>query len=253
MLPYVDSRFVSPYAMSVVVSLLEKGLPFDLETVDLAADRQHEPAFATTSITRRVATLVHDGFALSESSAICEYLNETAPGQPLYPADRRQRARARQVQAWLRSDLMPIRDERPTLVVFYGAKMPALSAHARASADKLFSAAHALLGDRSENLCGEWCIADVDLALMLHRLVLHGDRCRQPLSCMPTSSGSGPPFSNGSGSGGRRCEPQWQRCSATSRAARRSASLAARRAAAGNAISTLNGSPAPSRRSDSPS
>jgi glutathione S-transferase len=175
MLLYVDSQFASPYAMSVFVSLLEKGLPFDVETVDLSAAKNHEPAFATTSITRRVPTLVHDGFALSESSAISEYINETFPGQPLYPADPRQRARARQVQAWLRSDLMPIRNERSTLVVFYGAKMPELSADARASADKLFSAAHALLRDRSDNLFGQWCIADVDLALMLNRLVLNGD------------------------------------------------------------------------------
>ena len=175
MLLYVDSQFASPYAMSVFVSLREKGVPFDVETVDLSANKNHEPAFAITSITRRVPTLVHDGFALSESSAISEYINETFPGQPLYPADPRQRARARQVQAWLRSDLMPIRNERSTLVVFYGEKMPELSADARAAADKLFFAAHALLDDRSDNLFGEWCIADVDLALMLNRLVLNGD------------------------------------------------------------------------------
>jgi glutathione S-transferase len=175
MLLYVDSQFASPYAMSAFVSLREKRLSFDVETVDLSANKNHEPAFATRSITRRVPTLVHDSFALSESSAISEYINETFPKEPLYPADPRQRARARQVQAWLRSDLMPIRNERSTLVVFYGVKMPELSVDARASADKLFSAANALLGDRSDNLFGEWCIADVDLSLMLNRLVLNGD------------------------------------------------------------------------------
>jgi glutathione S-transferase len=79
------------------------------------------------------------------------------------------------VQAWLRSDLKPIRDERPTTVVFYGAKRPPLSAAAPGSAEKLFSAAHALLDDRSDNLFGQWCIADVDLTLMLNRLILNGD------------------------------------------------------------------------------
>jgi glutathione S-transferase len=34
---YVDSQFASPYAMSVFVCLHEKGLPFDVETVDLSA------------------------------------------------------------------------------------------------------------------------------------------------------------------------------------------------------------------------
>jgi glutathione S-transferase len=114
MLLYVDSQFASPYAMSVFVCLREKDLPFDVETIDLSAKENHRSAFATTSITRRVPTLVHDGFALSESSAIGEYIDELFPGVALYPADPRYRARARQVQAWLRSDLMPIRNERPT-------------------------------------------------------------------------------------------------------------------------------------------
>jgi glutathione S-transferase len=181
MLLYVDSRFTSPYAMSVFVCLREKGLPFDVKTVDLSVKENHDPEFATTSITRRVPTLVHDEFALSESSAISEYIDETFPGARLYPADPRLRARARQVQAWLRSDLMPIRNERPTDVVFYGAKRSALSADARAEADKLFSAAQTLLGSRSDDLFGEWCIADLDLAIMLNRLILHGDPVPSPL------------------------------------------------------------------------
>ena len=175
MLLYVDANFASPYALVTFVSLLEKGLAFDMEAVDLAARANQGPSFAKTSITRRVPTLVHDGFALSESSAICEYLEDTFSGTPLYPAEPRDRARARQVQAWLRSDLMPIRDERPTFVVFCGAKRPALSAQAREAADKLFSAALTMLDNRSDNLFGDWSIADVDLAMMLQRLIVLGD------------------------------------------------------------------------------
>jgi glutathione S-transferase len=182
MLLYVDSQFTSPYAMSVFVCLREKGLPFDVKTVDLSAKENHDPAFTTTSITRRVPTLVHDGFTLSESSAISEYIDETFPGTRLYPADPRLRARARQVQAWLRSDLMQIRNQRPTEVIFYGAKKAALSADARAETNKLFSAAQTLLGSGSDNLFGEWCIADLDLAIMLNRLILHGDPVPPPLA-----------------------------------------------------------------------
>lgn len=65
--------------------------------------------------------------------------------------------------------------------MFYGVRMPALSADARASVDKLFAVAQALLGHESGNLFGEWCIADVDLALMLNRLALHGDPVPKPL------------------------------------------------------------------------
>ena len=161
--------------MSVFVALHEKTLPFKITTVDLAADANHEAHFAATSLTRRVPTLVHDGFALSESSAIAEYLHEVFPGAPLYPAEPHSRARARQVQAWLRSDLMPIRQERSTEVVFYRPTQSPLSIEARAAAEKLFSAAESLLPENSENLFGQWCVADVDLALMLNRLVLNGD------------------------------------------------------------------------------
>jgi len=172
---FVDAQYASPYAMSAFVALSVKRLDFDLRTVDLSACAHHAPAFAGLSLTRRVPTLVHGDFALSESSAIAEYVDEVFPGAPLYPADPRARARARQVQAWLRSDLMPIRTERSTEVVFYGAPAPALSAVAEAAAGKLFAAAEALLPAGQANLCGDWCIADVDLALMLNRLVLNGD------------------------------------------------------------------------------
>jgi glutathione S-transferase len=172
---YVDSQFASPYAMSVFVALHEKGLSFDIATIDLAAKANHEPHFAATSLTRRVPTLVHDGFALSESSAIAEYLNEVFPGAPLYPTDPLDRARARQVQAWLRSDFIPIRQERSTEVVFYGRTQSPLSAEAQEAATKLFSAAESLLPASGENLFAQWCVADVDLALMLNRLVLNGD------------------------------------------------------------------------------
>jgi glutathione S-transferase len=172
---YADAQFASPYALSAFVALHEKGLPFELLTVDLNRHANREPAYAASSLTQRVPTLVHDGFALSESSAITEYVDEVFPGTPLYPADPRGHARARQVQAWLRSDLMPIRQERSTEVVFYGVSAAPLSDEARAAAAKLFSACETLLAGSALNLFDEWCIADVDLALMLNRLVLNGD------------------------------------------------------------------------------
>ena len=172
---YVDSLFTSPYAMSVFVALREKGLAFETLTLDLDAGQTQAADYAQRSLTQRVPTLVDGDFALSESSAITEYLDQAYPKTRVYPADVQQRARARQVQAWLRSDLLPIRQERSTLVVFCGQKRPPLSAEAQAAATKLISAAQALLADNREYLCGQWSIADVDLAVMLNRLILNGD------------------------------------------------------------------------------
>jgi glutathione S-transferase len=163
----VDALYLSPYALSAYVALIEKGFEPVLRPVDLAAGEHHEADFARRSLTRRVPLLTLDGFMLSESSAIAEYLDELlpAPGHPpLYPLDLRERARARQLQAWLRSDLMPLRAERSTEVVFLGRHLGALT-----------QAADALLAHGSEHLFGEWCIADTDLALMINRLAIHGD------------------------------------------------------------------------------
>jgi glutathione S-transferase len=131
-----------------------------------------------------VPVLEIDGFELSESSAITEFLEElrAATVGAYLSARCAKRARARQVQAWIRSDLMPIREERSTDVVFAGVKKGPLSEAGKASAEKLFATAGSLLSHGKQNLFGEWCIADCDLALMLNRLVLNGDEVPEALA-----------------------------------------------------------------------
>jgi glutathione S-transferase len=171
----VDAQYASPYAMSAYVALREKQVDFEVQTVDLGAGAQSGAEFRARSLTWRVPTLIHDDFTLAESSAIAEYVDEMFIGQRLYPLDPRQRAHCRQVQAWLRSDLAALRQERTTEVVFYGAKAAALSPAAADAAAKLLQVAGAVLDAGRTTIAASWSIADVDLALMLNRLVLHGD------------------------------------------------------------------------------
>jgi len=172
---YTDNLYVSPYAMSVFVALHEKHLDFELLTLDLQAGEQHVPGFTKLSRTQRVPTLVHGDFSLAESSAITEYLDEVFTQAPLYPREVQARAIARQIQAWLRSDLLVIGQERSTLVVFCGQQYGPLSARVQLAVNKLLEAAQAWLADGRDYLLGEWSIVDVDLALMLNRLILNGD------------------------------------------------------------------------------
>jgi glutathione S-transferase len=173
---FVDSLYDSPYAMSAFVALQEKSLPFDMHPIDLGGGKHHEADYAKASITHRVPTLVDGDFTLSESSAIEEYLEEAYPTTRIYPTEVRQRARARQVQAWLRSDLMPIRDERPTHSIFFRPTDKPLSASAQAALRVLLEATEELLPPGGEHLFGHWSIADTDLALMLYRLIANGDK-----------------------------------------------------------------------------
>jgi glutathione S-transferase len=173
---YVGADHVSAFAMSAFVALKEKQLSFELVTVDLKARENYLATYRNLSLTCKIPTLVHDDFALSESSAIAEYLDELSPGhKKLYPQDIRQRARARQLQAWLRSDLLLVRKERPFDLVYFGKKNTVLSDEAQAAVERLFFVAGHLLEEGAEHLFGDWSIADTDLAIMLNRLVANGD------------------------------------------------------------------------------
>ena len=172
---YVDSQYLSPYAMSVFVTLTEKQLPFELRTVDLESGANRQPDYAALTGMQRVPLLLAGDFRLAESSAISEYLEDCHPAPAVYPVAPQQRALARQVQAWLRSDLLPLREQRTTAVVFRQPAIAPLDAAGQQAAAKLVAVASGLLAHGGANLFGDWCIADADLALMLQRLLRAGD------------------------------------------------------------------------------
>lgn len=175
---YTNRECSSPYVLSVYATLVEKGLPFELKSIDLGTQENLEPEYQRISLTSRVPTLLHGEFSLSESSAIVEYLEDAfaLPDFPsVYPRDLQERARARQIQAWVRSDLGVLREERQTTVI-YGERNPQpLSAAGQLAAGKLLSVADTLIDAQGNNLFGSWSIADVDFSVMLNRLCANGD------------------------------------------------------------------------------
>jgi glutathione S-transferase len=175
---YVDRHWESPYAMSAFVALEEKGLAFVAKELALEKKEQHKSDYR--ALTSRVPCLVEGDFWLAESSAIAEYLEEMfpPPGSPrIFPEAPKDRAVCREVQAWLRSDLMPIRQERPTTSIFFPehrAKKP-LSAAAQRHAERLVRAGERLIPAGTTHLFGSFSIADIDLGIMLMRLHINGD------------------------------------------------------------------------------
>jgi glutathione S-transferase len=175
---YGDKSWDSPYVYSAFVALGEKGVPFEMRVLDLDRGDQRESHYQVRSLTARVPSIEHGAFALSESQAIIEYLDEAfpAPQYPrLLPGELQQRARARQILGWLRSDLLPLRDERPTTTMFFAPATAPLSDKARAAADKLLRIAEQVIPADEGHLFGAWSSADADLAFMLHRLILNGE------------------------------------------------------------------------------
>lgn len=180
-----DALWQSPYVFSVFVALKEKGLPFEHRELSLEKGEHRSGEYPSRSITGRVPALQHGDFWLSESSAIGEYLEEAfpPPRHPrLYPEGARDRARARQVQAWLRSDLLPLRMERPTSSIFEGEKTKPLTPEAQKVVDRFLRACGDLLPRGAVYLFGSFTIPDADLALMLHRLLASGDPVPEPLA-----------------------------------------------------------------------
>ena len=172
----VDSFWISPYAFSCYVALKEKVLPFEVRAVSLPDKEHHRPEYQKQSMTGRVPMLQHGDFTLSESSAIVKYLDDAFPGTPrALPASVRDCARARQIMAWVRSDLMPIREERSTTTMFYERAKTPLSPAAQEAARRLMAFAQAAVPEGRSSLFGvPWTAADTDLAFMLQRLNLNG-------------------------------------------------------------------------------
>lgn len=173
---YVDSFWISPYALSAFVALEEKGLPYTVREVSLPKKEHRDAGYQ--SRTGRVPALVHNDFWLAESQAIAEYLAETFPFPRyprLFPEDLRERAVAREVMSWVRSDLMPIREERSTHTVWYQPSGKPLSANAQQAVSRLLSACERLIRPGKTTLFDQWCLADADLAMMLKRLDANAD------------------------------------------------------------------------------
>jgi glutathione S-transferase len=88
---------LSPFCRKVRLSLGEKKVE-----VELIEERywEKDPDFLKRNPAGKVPVLRIDGLTLSESSAICEYLEETRPDQPLMPADAETRYEVRRLIGW---------------------------------------------------------------------------------------------------------------------------------------------------------
>lgn len=175
---YGERKWYSPYVFTPFVALTEKGLPFQMKELDLAKKSGFEEGVFTQAITGKVPALEHDGFWLAESLAIAEYLDEAFPAphhRRLFPADLQQRGRARQLMMWLRTDLLPLRQERTTETMFYARAQLPLSPAAQAAADTLVRVVSDVLPEGKTQLFSNWSIADAEVAFCLQRLGLNGD------------------------------------------------------------------------------
>ncbi len=83
----------SPFAWRVWLALERKGIPYHLKTLSFDAGDLKTPEFSALNPRRRVPVLVDDDFALAESAAIVEYIEDRWPNGPaLFANEPRKRA-----------------------------------------------------------------------------------------------------------------------------------------------------------------
>jgi glutathione S-transferase len=87
----------SPYAWRVWLALEHKHIPHNWMLLSFDAGDLETPAFKAINPRQKVPAIVDDGFALHESAAILEYLEDKKPEQRLFSADLRERATQRRL------------------------------------------------------------------------------------------------------------------------------------------------------------
>jgi glutathione S-transferase len=170
---YIEASWSSPWVCAVYATLREKTIPFTTSLAMLRHGSGLVDVMHERTLTGTAPVLQHGAFWLAESSAIVEYLEDVVPEPRMLPIDPRERARARQVAAWMRSEHAVLRQERPAERIFYPAvPIGELSPEGRAAAASLVRVAERLGADaRGYVLGGRFGVIDVELAFALMRLV----------------------------------------------------------------------------------
>jgi glutathione S-transferase len=97
----------SVYTRSARLALIEKGVGYHLEMVDVHGPGGMPPEHLARQPFGKIPVLDHDGFLLYETGAILRYVDEVFPGPVLQSRDTQQRARMTQAISICDSYLYP--------------------------------------------------------------------------------------------------------------------------------------------------
>lgn len=106
------SYFRSSTAYRVRIALNLKGLVYETVPVNLVKGEQSASTYKGVNPMEAVPTLVHDGFTLSQSLAIMEYLDDIAPQPPLIYGTPQEKSRIRQLASLIATDIHPLTNLR---------------------------------------------------------------------------------------------------------------------------------------------
>ena len=73
---WADARWCSPWVLSAWVALTEKGVPFQVQELDLEGGQHKKGDYPRQTVTGKVPAITHGDHWIAESLAIVEYLEE---------------------------------------------------------------------------------------------------------------------------------------------------------------------------------
>jgi glutathione S-transferase len=106
--PILYGGAYSAYVRGVRLTLIEKGVDYDLVEVDVFDNRADRAAQLTRHPFGKIPAFEHAGLRLYESQAIERYVDEAFEGPALQPSDLRRRARMNQMLGLLDAYVYPI-------------------------------------------------------------------------------------------------------------------------------------------------
>lgn len=175
----IGNKNYSSWSMRPWVLMRQAGIPFEeiqIRFDSFEADSVFKQRVKAINPVGKVPALVDDGFAVWDSLAIAETLAERFPGKNLWPADPKQRARARSVCAEMHSGFSALRNHCPMNIEASlhetGALLWRDQAGLRADVERLVAMWSELLADQPAGslLFGGFTIADAFYAPVCTRI-----------------------------------------------------------------------------------
>lgn len=156
---------LSPYAQKCKISLLEKGVPFELKMPTAIGTGQVDADFLRASPRGEVPALLDGDFAVFDSTVILEYIEDKFPSPAMLPRDPKLRAKARMIEDAMDTLYEPINWGLGELRYFKraeGERARVIEARAAGQARDFFTWLERQLGEQ-EWFCGAFGWADLSV------------------------------------------------------------------------------------------
>lgn len=159
-------RSTASYRVRIALNL--KGVSYDQAFVQLREGEQRAPAFLARNPQGLVPALeLDDGAVLTQSLAICEYLDERYPEPALLPSDAQRRARVRAFAQVIACDIHPVQNLKIlSRLRELGANEDQITAWARTTIEEGLDACDRLIADQVGPFCFGEAVTLADLCLV---------------------------------------------------------------------------------------